>query len=136
MISFKQYLREMDNQNDIPTEHAIKSPLPHADYPYHLFVPKKASESDSLITMVNTAQRNAKTMDIPIDKLVTDVDAIDKRMSGKSSGPIYVEKIEDTFHVRDGNHRAAAALLRGDTHVKAIVADMTHIANRHSNQRK
>ena len=130
MKSFKQYLWEMQNQNDIPPEHAMKSPLPYAEYPYHKFTPKKASESDSLITMVNTAQRNAKTFDVPISSLVTDVDAIDRRMSGKSSGPIYVEKIDNVMHVRDGNHRAAAAFLRGDSHIKATVADMTHIANR------
>lgn len=46
MKSFKQYLWEMQNQNDIPPEHAMKSPLPYAEYPYHKFTPKKASESD------------------------------------------------------------------------------------------
>ena len=113
------------NRNGIPPEEAVASPLPHVEYPYMSMTPAKSVYADPLRMAINKAHAEAKIEDVPIDKIVTDVGAIGKsKIKNPAEGVPFVERINGVHHLRDGNHRAAAAFLRGDKSIKALVADM------------
>lgn len=111
--------------NGVPKEDAVLSPVPFMEYPYELAVPKKAKDADRLIQAVNKAKREAVTIEIPISKLVSDTRAVGRaKIANPSTELPYVENIAGVFHLRDGNHRVTAAILRGDTTIKVNLADM------------
>lgn len=114
------------NNSGIPAEDAVENPLPRAEYPYELRVPAKQSFSDGLIRAVKEAYSNAVQMDLPIDQIVTDQKVIGKnKVRNPGNEVALVEKIGNTYHLRDGNHRVASALLRGDKMVSVKVVDMS-----------
>lgn len=114
------------NQNGVPEAEAVLSPIPQREYPYQLAVPKNQKDSERLISAVNKAKREAKTVTIPIARLTTAVGAIGKsKILKPSEGKPYVELIGDEYHLRDGNHRVAAAYLRGDKEITVELADMS-----------
>ena len=113
------------NNAGIPENEAVENPLPRAEYPYELVTPAKQSFSEGLIKAVNKAHSSAAQMEIPIDQIVTDQNVIGRsKLYNPSSETVFIEKIGNTHHLRDGNHRVAAAFLRGDKTVSAKVADM------------
>ena len=113
------------NRNGVPEEDAVASPLRRAEYPYMAFTPAKSSFREGLIAAVNAAKDAAVEMDLPIDQIVTDVSAVGRiKLRNPSDGLPYVEQIGGVYHLRDGNHRVAAAMLRGDETVKVLVANM------------
>jgi len=113
------------NRNGVPPEEAVASPLPHMEYPYMSMTPAKSVYAEPLRMAINKAHAEAKVEDVPMDKIVTDVGAIGKsKIRNPAEGHPFIERINGVHHLRDGNHRAAAAFLRGDRSIKALVADM------------
>jgi len=113
------------NRNGVPPEEAVASPLPRMEYPYMSMTPAKSVYADPLRVAINKAHAGAKVEDVPMDKIVTDVGAIGKsKIRNPAEGVPFVERINGIHHLRDGNHRAAAAFLRGDKSIKALLADM------------
>jgi hypothetical protein len=117
------------NLNGVPEADAFKTPLQKASYPYEWFTPAKASLSDKLITAVNKAHKEAKEVELPIASLVTDISAIGKsKLANVSTDLPFVEEIGGVYHLRDGNHRVAAAYLAGQDTVRVRVANMDEAA--------
>ena len=113
------------NRNGVPPEEAVASPLPRMEYPYMSMTPARSVHTYPLRVAINKAHAEAKVEDVPMDKIVTDVGAIGKsKIRNPSEGFPFVERINGVHHLRDGNHRAAAAFLRGDKSIKVLVADM------------
>jgi len=113
------------NRNGVPEEEAVASPLRKAEYPYMSMVPARHVYAEPLRQAINKAHAEAKEVDLPIDQIVTDVSAIGRsRVKNPAGGLPFVERINGVHHLRDGNHRVAAAMLRGDKTVRALVADM------------
>ena len=113
------------NRNGVPEDDAVASPLRRAEYPYMAMVPARQVHAEPLRQAINKAHAEAKVMDLPIDQIVTDVSAIGRsRVKNPAGGLPFVERINGVHHLRDGNHRVAAAWLRGDKTVRALVADM------------
>lgn len=116
------------NINGVPEAEAVASPLAKAEYPYDLIVPLRQAEKEPLIQAINTAYSAATSVRLPIRQLTTDVGAIGKnRVQTPGSEPVLVEKIGDVYYLRDGNHRAAAAFMRGDESIEATVVDMNPV---------
>lgn len=116
------------NRNGVPPEDAVQSPLRRAEYPYRMMTPARQADAEPLRQAINEAHSKAVVQTIPIDQLVTDVDAVGRtRIQNPSEGPVFVEKIGDTYHLRDGNHRVTRAILDGKTEVEALVADMNFV---------
>jgi hypothetical protein len=113
------------NRNGVPPEEAVASPLARMEYPYMSMTPAKSVYTYPLRIAINKAHAEAKIEDVPMGKIVTDVSAIGKsKIRNPSEGVPFIERINGVHHLRDGNHRAAAAFLRGDKSIKALVADM------------
>ena len=113
------------NRNGVPEDDAVASPLRKAEYPYMSMTPARQAHADALRQAINKAHAEAKEVDLPIDQIVTDVSAIGRsRVKNPAGGLPFVERINGVHHLRDGNHRVAAAMLRGDKTVRALVADM------------
>lgn len=114
------------NMNGVPDADAAASPLAKAEYPYDQMVPRKQVEQAGLIAAINAAYRKAVEKDVSLDELVTDVGAVGRSrvLTPASTEPVLVEKIGGVLHLRDGNHRAANAYLRGEATIRAKVVDM------------
>lgn len=114
----------------IPREDARQSPLRQGEYPYQLTLGKTQRENEAIRTAINEAHRSMKLEHLPIKKLVTDQKFVGlKKVEEPSEGVPFVEKIQGKYYLRDGNHRVAAALLDGETHVDANVADLDSALN-------
>jgi hypothetical protein len=112
----------------VPKEDAIPNPVKQAEYPYHLMAPKRQADSARIMSAINNAHGAAKIQHVNLSDLVSDQPTVGKsKLANPSDETPFAEKIGDQMHLRDGNHRVAAAIMRGEKSMPIKVADMSEL---------
>lgn len=117
-----------DRENPLPVVDASKlaSVSSNAEYIYQ----KTADEYGEV--SIENLQKIGNVENIPVSKIIGSEDYLDgEHINALVSGDIPSDdvimaiKMRDNYYLMDGNHKAAAALIRGDKNIKALVFDIS-----------
>lgn len=121
-VSFKSTLEGLEQGS---SEEFKKSPLSQAQYPVEYLEAKTEQEEQNLRAKRDAAHKNAVETVLPIDRIYgTEKELGVRGLTSPSEELPVVEKAGGKYIVFDGNHRIAAAKLRGEKNVKVKLANV------------